>query len=138
MAFATENDLVDLLPSIYNHGVADWSAQITKAETDIKDIIKSTWYDKRYNDYSWDETKLVEAQWTDATLYRALYRYILPQLSQFRVDGDTFQEMMKYYKSEYKEEMNEQFSIGIKYDRNADDIITNNEIHDFPQTRIWR
>lgn len=136
--FADEDDLVCLLPSIYKHGVEYWGEQIVQAENDIKEIIKLKWYNKAYNDSLYNSSLLVGAQWKDATLYRALYRYILPQLSQFRVDGDSFSEMMKHYKAEYNEEMAHQFELGIQYDRDEDNEIDPLAEEYRYQTRLYR
>lgn len=138
MAFATDSDLVRLVPDIYEHGVQDWSDELLRAEQDILRKIRTEWYNKRYSKYNWEKTRLYEAQWTQACLYRALANYILPRLTQWRTDGDAFREQMEFYQARFAEEMNDQFATGIQYDYDGNDVIEETEHYTAAQTRLWR
>lgn len=137
MAFADNNDLLELIPSIFDHNVEDWSKELVRAESDINRKIQSEWYNKRYSG-SWDATKLTETQWTLATMYRALSYYILPQLSQWRIDGDSFREQIDFYQGRFAEEIADQFEIGIEYDYDGDGSVDDSEINKVSQDRLWR
>lgn len=138
MAFAQNTDLGELVPGIFDHGVEDWSKELTRAENDILRKIQVEWYNKRYNNDNWDQANLVEAQWTQATCYRALAYYILPQLTQWRVDGDSFQEQIDFYQARFAEEIADQFAIGIQYDYNEDNVIDESEHYYNQEDRLWR
>jgi hypothetical protein len=138
MSFATDNDLVTLVPDIYDHNVDYWGDEIARAEEDIIRKIRTEWYNKRYSRYNWDQAELVESQWTQATLYRALGYYILPRLTQWRTEGDSFQQQMEFYQARFADEINDQFSIGIQYDYNGDSVIDETENYPSAQTRLWR
>lgn len=136
--FATNNDLLDLLPAVFDHGVEDWTVELNRAEEDILRKIQAEWYNKRYNNDNWDPANLVESQWTQATLYRALSNYIMPRLTQWRTDGDAFQTQIKFYQDKFAEEIADQFAIGIQYDYNEDGNIDESEEYYNQQDRLWR
>ncbi len=138
MAFADNNDLLNLNSSIFEHEVQDWTAELTRAENDILRKIQAEWYNKRYNNDNWDPLNLVEAQWTQATMYRAIGYYIMPRLTQWRTDSDAFQEQMEFYQARFAEEMSDQFAIGIQYDYNEDTVIDESEEYYNQQDRLWR
>ena len=138
MAFATNDDIVDIRPGIFDHGVEDWTVELNKAEADIILKIRADWFNKRYSRDDWDATLLTNTQWTTATIYRALAYYILPKLTQWRVDSDAFQEQIEFYQARYAEEMGAQFDFGIEYDYNEDTVVTDNEVNAMGQNRIWR
>jgi len=138
MAFATNNDLVDLVRGIFDHCVEVWTTQLLSAQGDVERKIQAEWYNNRYYSGDWDPTLLTETQWTRATCYRALSVYILTQLTQWRVDGDSFQEQIDFYQEKFAEEMSDQFAIGIQYDSNEDGAIDSGEEFTRPDTRLWR
>lgn len=138
MAFATNTDLENLVSSVFEHGVDDWSTELSRAEEDVLKKIQIEWYDRRYSGLNWDATNLVESQWTTATCYRALAYYIMPKLSGWRPEGDSFREQIEFYSNRYAEEMNDQFAIGIQYDRDDDGTVTESETYPAIQNRLWR
>ena len=73
-----------------------------------------------------DSTLLTDSQFTLASSYLVLWKYALPQLTNW-VDGDRFQQMIDFYKSRYGEEMNAVFLDGIDYDADNDGIVTESE-----------
>jgi len=137
MAFATNDDLTVYIQDIFDHGVSDWSDELALAETDVTNQIRIRYWDKFEDKAQFDKTKLVETQWKPATVYRALSAYILPKLSTFRLD-DTFMEQTAFYKTQYAEEINTQFQLGIEYDSDGDGAITASEITTMTQTRLYR
>jgi hypothetical protein len=135
--FATNDDLTVYIQDIFDHGVSDWSDELALAETDVTNQIRIRYWDKFEDKAQFDKTKLVETQWKPATVYRALSAYILPKLSTFRLD-DTFMEQTAFYKTQYAEEINTQFQLGIEYDSDGDGAITESEITTMTQTRLYR
>ena len=137
MAFANNEDLIQYVHDIFDHGTEDWSGEITLAEGDVINQIKINYYNLKHNRSTFNETLLTDSQWTKATVYRALSAYILPKLSTYRVE-DTFAEQMAFYKDQYADEINVQFQLGIEYDYNEDATIQDSEVETFTQTRLYR
>jgi len=137
MAFATNDDLTVYIHDIFDHGVSDWSDELALAETDVTNQIKIKYWNKLNDKATFDKTRLVEAQWKPATVYRALSAYILPKLSTYRID-DTFQEQLGFYKAQYAEEIDTQFQLGIEYDRDDSGTVESTEVETFTQTRLYR
>tara|TARA_A100001201_G_scaffold137684_1_gene127846 strand:+ start:307 stop:753 length:447 start_codon:yes stop_codon:yes gene_type:complete len=148
MAFATNSDLLEIMPDLFDHGKNDYGTELGKAETDIKKVIKTQWFDKEYSNYSirrltitgsaWDDTKLDDTQWTLCCVYRALAYYILPQLSNFRPEGDAFREQVEFYQARYQEQMDLEFGFGIRYDSNNDASYSEAEKHEVAMDRMYR
>lgn len=137
MAFATQEDLTTYAPDVFLHGVDDWSTELTLAEQEVTDQIQVKYYNKHHGKSTYDKDKLTESQWTKATVYKALASYIMPKLATFRVD-DVFVEQIKFYKERFAEEMDLQFALGIEYDTNDDGIVTDGEIDEYHQNRLYR
>ena len=138
MAFATNTNMMDYAPEVYEQGVDDWTAELGRAEQDVTDQVQIKWYNNHHNRSDFDKTLLVETQWTRATVYRALFAHVLPKLSTFRPEGDPFREQIEFYKERYAEELNTQFALGIKYDKNDDGNIDDAEVHEYKQDRLYR
>tara|TARA_R110000796_G_scaffold37011_6_gene93692 strand:- start:593 stop:1012 length:420 start_codon:yes stop_codon:yes gene_type:complete len=139
MAFATNNNLQEYAPEVFEQGVDDWTDELAKAQVDVINLIQFKWWNKFYSRSMFDSSKLVESQWTKATVYQAMYAYILPRLSTFRPEGDPFREQLTFYKDRFQEEWEIQFGVGIQYDFNDDGIIdTNTDIKQVSQTRLYR
>ena len=81
---------------------------------------------------------MTDSQWTRATIYRALYAHILPLLSPFAVGGDTFREMIDYYRNRFHEEMDAEIAKGVEYDLNNDNVIQRSEKHKVAHGRVYR
>jgi hypothetical protein len=148
MAYATNTQLQAVQPSIVNHGITDFTAQLTEAEADVKRYIEVNWFNKTYSQgfngigrkigATFDASKLVDAQWQRATVYRARYAHILPLLSPFAVGGDTFREMIEHYRNRFVEEMDMEMAQGVQYDGDSDGNITESETFKQRQERIYR
>ena len=137
MAFATNNNLNDLAPDVYEHGVDDWTDELASAEEDVTNYVRVKYWNDARSPSVFDKTRLTEAQWTKATVYRALSTYILPKLATFR-EGDVFLEQIKFYKERYAEEIDLQFSVGIQYDTDGDGNVTDGETVQYKQDRLYR
>ncbi len=137
MTFATNQDLQQYVPDIFDQGIEDWTAEIALAQGDVVNQIRVRYWNKEHSRSNFDADKLTVAQWTKATVYRALHAYIMPKLSTFRAE-DVFIEQIKFYKGMYAEELDLQFALGIEYDTNGDDTIDNGEVTEFSQGRLYR
>lgn len=148
MSFATNEDLVDIYPTAMDHGVADWTAELSQAQKDVETLIKSRWFNKEFSQNTkyrsapiaptYNPALLTEAQWTRATCYRALACYILPKLSTFRPEGDSFREQLNFYSNRFDEEFNLQLGAGVEYDYNDDGIVSEGEKYAVAQDRMYR
>jgi hypothetical protein len=139
MAFADDNDLVTYVPTIFDHGATTFQSELDMAEDDIIREIRVRWYNRRYNRTNWDETLLDETQWTRATVYRALSAYILPRLSTWRPEGDSFREQVEFYQARYAEELEAEFMEGVRYDYDQDGSIDGTtEEYEMDMGRLYR
>ena len=149
MSFATNEDLVEYYPTAMDHGVADWTAELAQAQSDVETLIKSRWFNKEFDNGgaryravggfpTYDPTKLTAAQWTRATCYRALAFYILPKLSTFRPEGDAFREQLNFFSGRFEDEFNLQLGAGVEYDVNDDNTISEGEKFQVDQLRLYR
>ena len=139
MAFATNTDLQKYCPEVFEQGIDDWSDELSEAQDDVTNMIQFKWWNKMKSRSEFNATKLVEAQWTKATVYRAMASYILPKLSTFRPEGDPFREQLEFYKNRFEEEFDLQFRLGIEYDYNDDGTIDlNTDVNEFDQSRLYR
>jgi hypothetical protein len=126
MAFSTDSDLVELIPDILDLGIANFIEYHAKAEADIKREIRRKWWPKTGNKGEMDDSLLTDAQWTRASSYLVLWKYALPQLTNW-VDGDRFQNMIDFYKARHAEEMDAVFQDGVEYDYDDDGSISDKE-----------
>ena len=138
MAFANNTNLQEYAPEVYQQGGDDWTDELDKAQTDVINMIQFKWFNKFYSRTEFDESKLVDAQWTKTTVYQALYAYILPRLSTFRPEGDPFREQLDFYKDRFQEEWELQFGVGIKYDFEGDGFDIDTDVRQVSQTRLYR
>lgn len=139
--YATNDDIQDLIPSVFDHGVSDFTEELTSATNDVNRMIEIEWYNRGFGRGAdrtrFDSDLLDAAQWKRATIYRALSAYIMPRLSPFR-ENDSFQLQMKFYAERYREEMAAEMGVGVKYDTDASDSIEDAEYFRAPQDRLFR
>ncbi len=139
MAFATNTDLQKYCPEVFDQGVDDWTTELADAQTDVSNMIQFKWWNKNYSRKEFDATRLVDAQWTKSTVYRAMASYILPKLSTFRPEGDPFREQLEFYKNRFEEEFDIQFGLGIQYDFEDDGTIDpDTDVKEYSQSRLYR
>jgi hypothetical protein len=67
-----------------------------------------------------------------------MYQYILPKLSTFRPEGDSFRERIDFYRTSYAEEISAQLASGVEYDFNDDGIVDLGEKYAIQQNRLFR
>ena len=72
------------------------------------------------------DSLLTESQWTRANAYLVLWKYALPQLTNW-VDGDRFREMINFYRDLHSQEMESVFNDGVEYDYDEDGTIQDDE-----------
>lgn len=137
MAFSTDSDLTDIQPDILDLGISSFYAEHVKADADIKRDIRAKWWSSLNRDGEMDSTLLTDSQWTKAAAYLVLWKYALPQLTNW-VDGDRFMAMISFYKDMYHQEMKSVFEDGVEYDFNDDGTIQNSEKDSYLTGRLNR
>lgn len=136
--YATDDDLVLIVPDIFDHGVESFDIELERSSNDIIRRIKAEWWNISRSPSNFDETKLKASEWERATIYHALAYYILPRLSNFQ-EGDTFQNQMSFYKDRYNEEISAVLAAGVSYDFDDDGIVTDGEVtYNSPLERLYR
>tara|TARA_B110000977_G_scaffold159423_1_gene203315 strand:+ start:203 stop:616 length:414 start_codon:yes stop_codon:yes gene_type:complete len=126
MAFSSDADLMDIVPDILSFGIDSFSTDHAKAQADIERKIRADWWDKRGFSGELKPQYLTDSQWTRANAYLVLWKYALPQLTNW-VDGDRFQGMIDFYKSRFSEEIEAVFKDGVEYDDDNNGTIDNDE-----------
>ena len=80
---------------------------------------------------------LTDSQWTRSASYLVLWKYALPQLTNW-VDDDRFLAMIDFYKARYGEEIDAVFQDGVEYDADNDGQVTDKEKEIVPINRLNR
>jgi len=137
MAFSTDYDLKALLPDILTFGIPQFTAEHAKAQADIEREIRNRWWSKTGFAGELDASLLTESQWTRAASYLVLWKYALPQLTNW-VDGDRFSNMIDFYRARYGEELDQVFRDGVEYDADNDGTVTNEEKKSRHSGRLFR
>mgnify|MGYP001166723705 FL=1 len=135
-AYATDEDLVKIVPDIFDHGVETFDEELLRSTGDIQRRIKSDWWNINHDPANFEIAKLNASEWKRATIYHALAYYILPRLSNFQ-DNDTFQRQMSFYKERYSEEFSAVLAAGISYDTDGDGSYESGEI-EYIKERLYR
>lgn len=115
--YATDSDITDYVPDIFEHGVASFTNELTRATATVNKRLKAEWFSGHPSGF--DDTKLNDAQWTETTVYVALTHFILPRLSSFRPD-DIFMGMSAFYRDRYEETFRRELETGVDYDSDGD------------------
>lgn len=126
MAFSTDSDLTAIIPDILSLGISSFSDEHAKAEADIKREIRNRWWSRTGYAGELDDTLLTDTQWTRANAYLVIWKYAMPQLTNW-VEGDRFREMQSFYRDLYNQELEAVFSDGVEYDYNEDGVIEDSE-----------
>ena len=126
MAFSTDSDLITLVPDILELGINSFSTEHAKAEADILRDLRIRWWNKKGIAGDVNSAYLTDSQFTRCSAYLVLWKYALPQLTNW-VDGDRFQSMITFYKSRYGEEFDAILRDGVEYDADNDSTITQDE-----------
>jgi len=123
MAFSEDKDLQVLVPDILQLGIDTFADEHERAESDILRVLRVEWWDKKGLAGELDATLLTDTQFTRCAAYLVLWKYALPQLTNW-VDGDRFQNMITFYKARYGEELESILLDGVEYDANDDSVVT--------------
>ena len=137
MAYATDEDLVAIVPDIFEHGVESFTEELNRSEDDVQRRIKTDWWMTSRAPENFDVTKLKAAEHKRTTIYHALAYYILPRLSNFS-ENDTFQNQMTFYRERYHDEFTAVLAAGISYDHDGDSVYENGEIDYVKHERLYR
>lgn len=137
MAFSEDKNLQDLVPDILQLGIDTFADEHERAEADIKRELRIKWWDKKGIEGELDETLLTDSQFTRCASYLVLWKYALPQLTNW-VDGDRFGNMINFYKSRYGEELENILRDGVDYDANNDNVVSNEEKQSIHSGRLSR
>ncbi len=143
--YCTQDDLLELRPSIEGYGVDSWEKQITEAGVLIDRTLLSTWYrpackEKDINSYetTFDRDKLlnIETQLKRLAVFKAL------ELIYFhlRLEGqsDHFNNEYEVFRDQYKVELKEVWRSGIDYDWDDDASIAASESYNRRVRRLVR
>ena len=138
MAIFTEDNIVEYFPDLHNYGIQDFSDMISKTEADINRLLRIQWFPTlRVSSGTYDPTRVKESQLTRSAVYYCLYKYILPQLTQWAVEGDSFQTQITFYQSAFEDE----FGLATReliYDWNDDGTYDESERELIPRQRLVR
>jgi hypothetical protein len=137
MAFSEDKDLQNLVPDILQLGIDTFADEHAKAQNDIERELRVKWWDKKGLSGELNNTYLTDSQFTRCSAYLVLWKYALPQLTNW-VDGDRFQSMIDFYKSRYGEELEMILRDGVEYDANNDSVIVQEEKKSIHSGRLAR
>jgi len=126
MAFSDDSNLVELVPDILDFGITSFSDEHPRAQADIEREIRNQWWHRKGIAGEMDPSYLTDSQWTRSASYLVLWKYALPQLTNW-VDDDRFLAMIDFYKARYGEEIDAVFQDGIEYDADNDGQVTDKE-----------
>jgi hypothetical protein len=85
----------------------------------------------------YDTTRVNESQLTRSAVYYSLYKYILPQLTQWAVEGDSFQTQIEFYRNAFDEEF-DLTTRELIYDWNSDGSYEESERELIARQRLVR
>ena len=119
MAYSSDADLLKLIPDILDFGIETFVAEHPKAKLDIERELRIKWWPRKGIAGEMDNSKLTSSQFTMTSAYLVLYRYVLPQLTNW-TDGDRFGNMIDFYKARYGEELEAVLADCVEYDEDGD------------------
>jgi len=126
MAFSTDADLMTLVPDILELGIDSFKKEHAKAYSDLQRELRIDWWDKKGLTGDLNPAYLTNSQFARCAAYLVLWKYALPQLTNW-VDGDRYQSMITFYKSRYSEELEAILRDGVEYDADNDGSLTQAE-----------
>ena len=126
MAYSSDADLLKLIPDILDLGIDSFLLEHSKAEADIQRELRIKWWPRKNISGEMDNTKLTATQFTTVSAYLVLWRYALPQLTNW-TEGDRFGNMIEFYKARYGEELESVLADGVDYDADGDGNVKEDE-----------
>lgn len=129
MAMSADSDLTALQPDILTYGISAFTDEHAKAQADIERELRIHWWPFKNISGDMNPSLLTESQFTRCAAYRVLGSYALPKLTKWETEGseDRFQQMMKFYKAAYSEELDRLLKVGIWYDADEDGSVSYSE-----------
>jgi len=130
MAFSTDADLQTIVPDILDLGVDTFADEHGKAQADLEREIRSKWWPRTGRKGEMNPLLLTVSQWTRCSSYLVLWKYALPQLTNWVSQGggtDRFREMISFYRDLYGQELESVLRDGVEYDFDEDGIIQDDE-----------
>ena len=137
MAYSEDKDLQDIVPDILQLGIDTFSDEHGRAFDDINRNLRVDWWDKKGLSGEMYNNKVVSSQFARLSTYLVLWKYALPQLTNW-VSDDRFLKMIDFYKDRFGEEYDALLRDGIQYDENDDDVISNKEKQSIHHGRLSR
>jgi hypothetical protein len=137
MAFSTDKDLITLVPDILELGIDSFSTEHAKAENDIMRELRIGWWNRKQIDGDINDAYLTKTQFTRCSAYLVLWKYALPQLTNW-TDGDRYQQMIAFYKARYGEEMEAILRDGVEYDADNNSTVELDEKRSVHSGRLDR
>lgn len=137
MAYSEDKNLQDIVPDILQLGIDTFTDEHDRAEADIQRELRIQWWDKKGIKGEMNTALLTSSQFARLSTYLVLWKYALPQLTNW-VSDDRFLKMIDFYKARYGEEFESLLRDGIEYDANDDDTVTNNEKQSIHHGRLNR
>ncbi len=119
MAYSSDEDLLKLIPDILDLGIESFTLEHPKAKEDIERELRIKWWPRKGLSGEMDNSKLTGTQFTMTSAYLVLWRYALPQLTNW-TEGDRFGNMIDFYKARYGEELESVLADGVEYDADGD------------------
>jgi hypothetical protein len=142
MAYATITNLLQVEPTITEYGVLDWDAELARSEVEVNRILQVRWfqsYKSSNGNSTFNAALLTESQWTQSTVYHALAYHICPKLTQFSgAEPDKFQVMIQYYSQRFEHEMDLCLRLGVEYDIDNNNTVTDSEKQSLKGLRLVR
>lgn len=126
MTYSVDSDLVEYQPDILDLGITAFTNLHAMAKSDIDRELLSKWFLPRNTGTEFDSSLLTATQFKVASVYLVLWKYALPQLTNW-VGDDRFISMIDFYKLRYNEEMADILAAGVEYDEDQDGVITSTE-----------
>lgn len=150
--FAVANsDLQAIQPDILGFGITDFGTQLQFAENDVLRKIRADWWERyrhqvRYKDITkittveMTDSKLTNSQWKKSVVYMAMWKYILPQLTKWKEQGDmdSFQIQIEFYRDRFEEEFNQVLKDGVEYDEDGGGTVSDSEKEAMHTNRLVR
>ena len=138
ITLATIDHVKEYEPDILNYGIADFTAELSKAQSDVLRDLRIRWWPTQQiglfdvkvlgtGQHEPDEDLYTTAQFTRATVYQALGYHIYPKLAKFEPDLDLFERKMEFYRKEYEREFDLVLRDGVEYDLDSSGTVTDSE-----------
>ena len=88
MAFSEDKDLQELVPDILQLGIDTFADEHERAQADIQRELRIQWWDRKGIKGEMNATYLTDTQFTRCAAYLVLWRYALPQLTNWLMATD--------------------------------------------------